>query len=222
MKKAISIIILLFFVVMGANAQGQTTTDRMTLNEVTLDIKHKDSTVYLEVGLDGENIYAAYSVDLTLPEGVRVAKDEDDDWDIFIYDTSLYPAKKGQLTAHLLSHSDDVVTNPIKIACLKSGDNAVFKSTQGSLFSVGLVPTDDAVAGEYEVKLSAVYLINDDAVRYKAPDTTAKLVVTNTTGISEASCANKTTSSVYSLEGMKVKAPQKGHLYVVDGKKMKY
>lgn len=221
MKKAINIIILLFFVVMGANAQGQTTTDRMTLNDVTLDIKHKDSTVYLEVGLDGQNLYASYQLDLYLPEGVRVAKDEDDDWDIFIYDTSLYPTKKGQL-AHKLMYSDDVTTNPIKIACLATGENGNLKSTNGLLFSVGVVPTDDAVAGECEVKVSDVYLVTRDAVRYKAPDATAKLVITNTAGISETNNADMATTSVYSLEGIKVKAPQKGHLYIVDGKKMKY
>lgn len=219
MKRIINIFLFLILVAMGVNAQRLTTTDRVDINQVTLDMKNRDTTVYLEFNLSGGTIYTAYQLDVTLPEGVCVAKYEDE-LDIYIENASLYPTdRKGSPSTHALSWSDDV-THTFTVGCMSTKSEEL-KATSGALFNIGLTTNDDAVVGEYEVKLSDVYLvIKEGAVKYKAPDTTAKLVITNTTGISEKSNDNKATA--YTLEGIKVDAPQKGHLYIVDGKKVKF
>lgn len=218
MKRIVNIILLLF-VVMGVNAQGRTTTDRMLANEVVLDMTNRNQTVYLEVSLNGdERTYSAYSVDLVLPGGVSIAYYQGEP-DIYFDNTfSIYPSSR-QLT-HALSLGD-VSISPVAIGCI-STKSLDLTAKSGKLFNVGLVLNDKAQAGLYDVKLNAVYLITGEAVKYKAPDTTARLIITDPTGIEDLNNPDDTSGAIYSVEGVKVDAPQKGHVYIVDGKKMKF
>lgn len=219
MKRIINTILLLLLVVLGVNAQGQTTTDCMQTNEVVLDVAKKNQTVYLEVSLSGEHIYSAYSVDIVLPQGVSVA-DYNNAPDIYFDSSfSIYP-KSGRDVTHTLSWSD-VTKSPLAVACISS-QSLNLNAKSGLLFNVGLVLNDDAKVGQYDVKLNAVYLITSDAVKYKGPDTTARFFITNTTAITDVDNPGDTTDAIYSVEGVKVQAPQKGHVYIVDGKKMKF
>lgn len=217
--KRIFTFISLLVIALGMSAQTEpTTTDYMTAENITLDLS-KQETVYLKVCLKGETLYSAHSVRIQLPEDVVVAEYEGD-WDAYIDANCIYPSKRGNVTSHSLGREYNQEKNVFSVACI-STESVNMTDTNGLLFYVGLEPSRSAIPGTYDIRLYDVCLIDKDAKNYFAPETIVKVTIKDqSTGINNISDA--AASQIYTIDGISVANPQKGRLYIVDGKKVKY
>lgn len=215
MKKLISIITLCLFCVLGNRAE--VSTDKIVAAEAVID-KSATEAVYVQISLQSDNIYSGYNVDVYLPQGITMAKFEGE-WDAYL-ENDMYPEEpRGGGRTHSLMGEYNADKNFFRAACISTKSRNM-KSASGALFSIGLLPTASAVPGTYEIKLTEVCLISSEAVNYFTSDTTAKLVITDVTGIQNVQ--ENVNTALYTVDGIRVAAPQKGRLYIVDGKKMKF
>lgn len=213
MRKIISILLIGLFAIMKGNAD--TTTSRIVASDVKIDSKATEP-VYMAVSLQGSTVYSGYSIDVYLPDGITMAK-FDGELDVYLEDT-MYPTVQRKITHELMPYYD-VEKNRLRIVCVSlKGKDMVAGS--GTLFYVGLLPTASAKAGTDEVKLTDSYLISTEAVNFFTQDTTAKLTITDATDIKTVE--EKSNNAIYTIDGIRTVSPQKGHMYIVDGKKMKY
>lgn len=203
---------MLMLCVCGINAQ-QTTTDHYSANEVTLPIGGTNAVTLL-VSLDAERLYTAASMDIVLPNGVAMDKYRGN-WDAYVNSQCL--GFDGRST----THSVTVESHPNNLYALTCASLNIdnFNDTKGLLFLVNLVLTDEAKAGEYDLKITNGYLTTKEpAVDYATPDTTVKLYITGSTGIE--TIKENTSNVLYSVDGVKTAVPQKGRLYISNGKKV--
>ena len=215
MKRITVIILQLVLVALCVNAQ-QTTTDHFTAEDVSVDVNGKE-TVYLNVALAGSTVYSAFSVDVTLPEGVTFAKYEGD-WDVYIDGGCIYPSNRsGVPTSHSLGREMYLSDNKVALALI-SAESAEMKATSGVLCYIGIIPTETAVPGDYTIKFDEGHLIKADASDWVTANTTAKLTIKNSTGIE--TIKENTSNVLYSVDGVKTAVPQKGRLYISNGKKV--
>ena len=99
-----------------------------------------------------------------------------------------------------------------------------FTGTEGTIITVYFDGSDFA-DGKYAVKMFDALGVDEKAVAYKVPDVVAYFGIADgkvtavTSAVAEAVAAGK---AVYTLDGKAVTAPQKGQIYVVDGKTVKF
>lgn len=218
--KRIFTFISLLVIALGMSAQTEpTTTDYMTAENITLDLS-KQETVYLTVCLKGETLYSAHSVRIQLPEDVVVAEYEGD-WDAYIDANCIYPLNRtGLISSHSLTWEYNQEKNVFSVACI-SAKSENMRDTNGLLFYVGLEPSRSAIPGTYDIRLYDVCLIDKDANNSFAPETIVKVTIKDqSTGIKNIS--DDAANQIYTIDGISVANPQKGRLYIVDGKKVKY
>lgn len=120
--------------------------------EITL--KPGDSeTQYFAINLENATMnYAAYQMDIVLPEGVELAY-YDGEPDIYIDDITLYPNKRGNAYHQL---AIKVNNGFIRVICYDGDGNRALNGTSGELFLVGVTANPYLKPGDVKVELRNV------------------------------------------------------------------
>lgn len=157
MKKLLYILALLLPAIVSA----QTTNDKVTLSAAHLQPGGNDVDVI--VSLDGsEHLYTAFQMDITLPEGIELTYDEDNELNVWIEPTfGLYTFKKGQCSHTIEATYNEVGDNVIRISCISLA-NTLFTATKGELFVMTLKATADANIGNAPLEISNCKFITYD------------------------------------------------------------
>lgn len=123
----------------------------------------KEMTISLE---NAEKAYTAFQFDLTLPEGVTIAKENDD------FKASLVGERKDD---HVLVVGD-VGSNTYRFLCY-SMTNANIKGTTGALITVALTAGAEAELGKKDVDLKAALIVTAEAASTVPDDSKTSLTV---------------------------------------------
>ena len=144
-----------------------TLTDAIYADDVT---GSRGSTTNLTVSLKNAQATNAYSFDLKLPEGVTVAKDNDDE---YIY--TLSDRHKG----HTVESHYNETTGVYSFAVL-SVQSRQLTGNDGAIMTLTLNVADDIALGEYSVKIqNAIYSLPLGDKTVSLPETISKLSIEN-------------------------------------------
>ena len=127
----------------------------------------RGNTVIIPVKMTNAANIIAFQTDLTLPEGLELAVDEDDDY--------LIDPSSRMTTSHNLS-SNNVTGGAIRIFCYSTKNKPFTGNSGDDLFYLHVKTTDDAL-GDYTVKMSNSLLTTNTFEEIFAPDVTANLHV---------------------------------------------
>ncbi len=132
------------------------------------DIEAKTGTqVLLPICMDNVNEITALQFDLYLPEGITIAKDEDD---FHIMELS------ERATARHTFESADMTDGAVRVICY-STRNTVFTGNAGEVMYVTVNVAEELADGEYEVLIKEIELTTPEEVAYNVPVTTSKITV---------------------------------------------
>ena len=162
----------------------------------------------------------AVEANLEAPVNVDKFVYDDEEEDYKTADTDRWGKKHTvKYAAGTAAHGANVffisITNP---------DNKAFKEKEGAVVTV-YFDGSELADGDYVVKMTSSLAVGTDAKSYKAADMDAKFSIKDgkVTAVAaltaEAVAAGK---AIYTVDGKKVAAPAKGHIYVVDGKAVKF
>lgn len=155
----------LFFALLSlcaANASAQ--SDAFVVGDFSLAPgQTKEMTISLE---NAETAYTAFQFDLTLPEGVAIAKDGEN------FQASLVDARKDN---HVLVVGD-VGSNTYRFLCY-SMTNANIKGNTGALITVSLTAGEKVELGKKDVDLKAALVVTSEAVSTEPEDSKTGLTI---------------------------------------------
>ena len=177
--------LIAFLSVAGMYAQTPT-TNHIVADEVTL-MPGDEETQYMALTLLSSVKYAAYNVDVVLPEGVEPAYDEGV-LDVYIDQNTIVPYKKGT-PSHTLSVTYFEDDRTLRISCV-STSSAEFKSDSGVLCYIGLVAGSYTKPGILSTKLEGQNLTNKDAEKFVPADATYENITIGTTGYATLSVSS--------------------------------
>ena len=178
-------VLIAFLSVAGMFAQTPT-TNHIVADDVTL-MPGDDETQYMTLTLIGTTLYAAYNVDVVLPEGVEPAYDEGD-LDVYFDQNTIMPYKKG-VPYHTISATYFEDDRILRISCV-STSSAEFKSASGVLCYIGLVAGSYTKPETLSTKLEGQNLTNKDAEKFVPADATYENITIGTTGYATLSVSS--------------------------------
>lgn len=178
-------VLIAFLSVAGTYAQTPT-TNHIEAGAVTL-MPGDDETQYMTLTLIGTTLYAAYNVDVVLPEGVEPAYDEGD-LDVYFDQSTIVPYKKGT-PSHTLSKTYFEDDRILRISCV-STSSAEFTQASGVLCYIGLVAGSYTKPGILSTKLEGQNLTNKDAEKFVPADATYENITIGTTGYATLSVSS--------------------------------
>ena len=172
MKKTLLLFIMCALLPRVAEAQTPT-DDTFTVSDLTFDEEitwnddENEGAYYFTISLDGESIYSACNLSITLPNGIS-----------FIYDE----IEEEYLVR--LNNSDKIFYSSHTLGCEKpgqalnvaiySGSNKDFKKTSGKLFNVYVTVDESVFTSSFSpkpiVRLSGMNLTTSAAVKYVPAD----------------------------------------------------
>ena len=121
--------------------------------EITLKPGGDSETQYFAINLENATMnYAAYQMDIVLPEGLELAYYEGEP-DIYIDDVTLYPNKRGNAYHQL---AIKVNKGFIRVICYDGDGNRALNGTSGELFLVGVTANPYLKPGDVKVELRNV------------------------------------------------------------------
>ena len=155
-------------VVNGAEEPVEPVEENNTL--VMENLSGRTGTQFLlPVGLLNEDDITALQFNITLPDGVSIAKNSKDKYIV---------EKTERCEDHTLSASKPGDAN-VYTVLLYSNDVESITGTDGTVLNVRLEVSEDMEAGDYEVSLSNINLTTVDEVKITPADVTCTLTVTN-------------------------------------------
>ena len=170
--------LMLLFTASWANE----TSDKLQFSSETL-VPGETETQYVNLTLLGSRLYSGYNVEITIPEGVEPAY-EDDELDL----------QKGAIlkNTHTVAGEYDTNTRVLRVIC-SSSSNADFRETSGVVCKIGLVVSTYAKPGALSLALSDQALTTADMTEYDPADVTDENVTISTTAKASlsVSSANK-------------------------------
>lgn len=177
-RTVLSTLMLMLMAVMG-HVQGFA-NERIIANDLTFKVGDK-TTQYLTIELkEGSMLYTAYQMEVYLPEGLVLAKRPNGKYDMGFKQSYIYDWDEDDGYSHSLGSEFHPESNKVKFSCI-SPVNDLFKSTEGILFHIGLVPTDDAVPGEYNITIGDIAMIERgssvDATNHFLADVSVKVTI---------------------------------------------
>ena len=178
-------VLIAFLSVAGMFAQTPT-TNHIVADDVTL-MPGDEETQYMALTLLSSVKYAAYNVDVVLPEGVEPAYDEGD-LDVYIDQNTIVPYKKGT-PSHTLSVTYFEDDRTLRISCV-STSSAEFKQASGVLCYIGLVAGSYTKPETLSTKLEGQNLTNKDAEKFVPADATYENITIGTTGYATLSVSS--------------------------------
>ncbi len=170
--------LMLLFTASWANE----TSDKLQFSNETL-VPGETEAQYVNLTLLGSRLYSGYNVEITIPEGVEPAY-EDDELDL----------QKGAIlkNSHTVAGEYDTNTRVLRVIC-SSSSNADFRQTSGVVCKIGLVVSTYAKPGALSIALSDQALTTADMTEYDPADVTDENVTISTTAKASlsVSSANK-------------------------------
>lgn len=151
----------------GQSSTPLTTTDHFTIEPVT--VQPGGETVGFVVGVEGSRLYTAYNMEIELPEGVTLSKDEYGNQAVMSLDEgSINPVQQsayGPMPMHLFSYLEQSTGN-LRVACFSS-TNADFTAESGNLFTVYVKASPYACPGEKQIRMFGLNLtVAENAQKY--------------------------------------------------------
>ena len=152
--------------------------------------------------------FTAVQLDLVLPDGISVAK-EDDEWMVDV-------GSRTTLKKHSIS-GEPQTDGSFRIVC-GSQSNKVFSGESGSIILVTLQADANATEGITEMTLKNIVLARTNSTSEKLDPVNVPVTIGNTDGINGARIIGDS-KAYYDLQGRKVEHPSKG-IYIHGGKKV--
>ena len=169
--------------------------------EKNLSITAGENTT-MSVDMSGVADYTAASFDIKVPEGVRVAIDENG--------KPIVALGNATATTHNLKAAMQEDGKTISVACY-ADDNACFNKTGGSIITVALTTDDDMALDENaQISLANCMVTKPNLSSVMLDD--YFINTGNTTGVEELKTTDMESVpfTYYTLDGIQLSAPQKG------------
>ncbi|MBR5477869.1 MAG: leucine-rich repeat protein [Bacteroidaceae bacterium] len=132
------------------------------------DAEAKTGTqVNLSICMDNVVGITSFQFDLYLPQGITVAKDEDDYHIIELGERA---------TSRHTCESGDMSDGAVRVICY-STKNTVFSGNAGEVLSIPVNVSSDLADGEYQILVKDIELSTPDEVAYNVPVMTSKITV---------------------------------------------
>lgn len=161
MKKKIIYTFLMLF--MGINAFADSTDDKFTIGDVT--VNPGGDVVTITMSLDNSAAYTSFGVDIYLPEGCEFTKVENDDEDL-VY------TLKGQACKSDHSISSSLQSDGALRVTSLSLSSASYKSAKHDIFTFYVKANSWTKIGSNSINLKGGYFTTPEAVQYDAADYT--------------------------------------------------
>lgn len=200
--KKLSILVACIATFISGNVFGQT----ITASDVTIEA---GQTADVTFTITSETKAALAEFTLTLPEGITVAFDADED--DYIYE------KLGDMTVK--THSASVVkkASGAFYVLVKNESGKEFKEASGNYLTLTLEAAATAVSGEAQMTDIGLFAL-DASQMNTVKEGTFKINVGSADGINSISLDDPN-AEIFNLNGQRVKNVKKG-VYVVNGKKV--
>jgi hypothetical protein len=164
--------------------------------EITLKPGGDAETQYFAINIENAAMnYAAYQMDIVLPEGLELAYYEGEP-DIYIDDVTLYPNKRGNAYHQL---AIKVNKGFIRVICYDGDGNRALNGRSGELFLVGVTATPYLKPGDVKVELRNVTFsdINLNGPTYDAFEATTVGSASSTSTLTlKVSASNKYSTAI--------------------------
>lgn len=178
MKKALRLFCMLVLLPASLWAQ-QASTDKVVINDLATD---KYGT-YFTIGIDGSRIYTSVNMDITMPEGISVARYKGNlDVSLCKTDNTVFPSEEDRDGNKEWKHSvactyGVVAPRMLRIACY-SNENAEFTKTSGDLFVIYVEVDNEVYKKSFcpkpIVTVSGIALVEADATKHVPADFTCR------------------------------------------------
>lgn len=167
-----------------------------------------NGTADLVVSLQSPTAAALAEFTLVLPEGITVKSDDEG----YYFEKGAVATRNGQVTVAQKADGSIYVN-------LRDESGNSFKANEGTLVTLTLQAVN-ALEGDKVAELKDIIIADAAANQLNTETTaTAKIIVSNTTGINGISADDLKNANAYNLNGQRVAQPTKG-VYVVNGKKV--
>ena len=153
--------------VLEAHAAG--TTDRIVVSAAKLNPGGETATI--TVGIEGNTLYSAYEMDLTLPEGVSIVSNANGNPDVSMVKgtNGIYPFTTdtdGEKNySHLFGCSYNAVgANVLRVSCISTASED-FTATSGNLFRFTVKASSYTRPSDINITVSNYHLITKNATQ---------------------------------------------------------
>lgn len=174
-----------------ASSWAVSTVDKLTLSDVTLSPGGDDETQYTTLSVvSAVRKYAAFNVDIYLPEGVAPAY-YGGELDVYEVENGVLPTTARGKYYHTLDVSYNEAANRLRLICYAS-PTTDFTSEAGALYHIGLTASTYAKPGKASVELKKQNLTTADEIKYEPADAAYNITIgTSAKAALSVSSANK-------------------------------
>ena len=190
MKLNIKLLVLITVLMSTTLTWADSTVDKLVLSDVTLSPGGDEETQYATLSVvSAVRKYAAFNVDIYLPEGVAPAYYEGE-LDVYEVEGGILP-KSSRKYKHNLDVSYTESENRLRLICYAS-PSTDFTSEAGSLYYIGLTASTYAKPGKASVELKKQNLTTADETKYEPADASYDITIgTSAKADLSVSSANK-------------------------------
>ena len=189
---------------------GNAMADKFSVEDVNVE---PGSQTEVLVSIENASTIYSFQLDLTLPNGVSLVKDEaGEDYGEYI---KARTAKSGTFTFNQYGNTWQIV-----YFCAKFDDNGMpiaIKGNSGPVMKLFIKPAVSFV-GSGEATITNAKTTDETTIPRAAEGCTFKIISSIADGINGVS-ADSNDAPVYTLGGQRVESPKKG-IYVKDGRKV--
>lgn len=175
-KLNIRLLVLLAALLSTTLTWAVSTVDKLLLSDVTLSPGGDDETQYATLSvLSAVRKYAAFNVDIYLPEGVAPAYYEGE-LDVYEVEGGILPKASRNKYKHTLDVSYTESENRLRLICYAS-PSTEFNSEAGALYYIGLTASTYAKPGKKSVTFKKQNLTTVDETKYEPADASYDITI---------------------------------------------
>lgn len=159
--------------------------------------------------MDNNNPISLIQADIILPEGVTVAKADND----------LQITTANRANGHIVA-SNTLANGKVRFIIM-SNTNKTFSGSEGQVASIKLDVNPNITEGEQEIRLTNVLLVEPTEEYYRLSDATINLAAINeetATAIRKAKAEGNASTDLYNISGQRARKNEKG-VIIQHGKK---
>ena len=200
-------------IILGQPANSRTLLLAPSANKTSLYIDDIDlvpgETKEVKVNLNNPgDAFTGCQFDLYLPKGISIV--EEDGYALVDI------GSRSNSRKHTVSTSVQP-DGAVRVVCY-SNNNNTFSGEQGDILTVTLHVANNAVAGNYNLRIGNITLSRTDVTGLTLDDYSARVSIIPT-GINNAWAESISNSPVYTVSGQRLKKPRKG-INIIDGRKV--
>lgn len=220
MKKIVILTCLVHLAIAGAQAQSKTL--KVWLDSHVTLTADSCTVTYLKIyQYDAVQEYTSFNMSIIVPRGVKVHS--------VAGDNDVVLSGRGT-TSHVIACNMPTDTL-LKVACVSMkneslGNQDVFGAVITELFTIGLIAEENAVNGDYVVRMPLDGLVfnthqGDTYVSSVIPeDATCTLTIEGGVDTSISTELDSNADGLFDLQGRKINHPIKKGIYIEDGQKV--